>query len=81
MSRSLSGLAELVADTNLDPFDRMCHAASLTNQAHAATAKLARTCALRGEESLTDLGNVLGMSAEDVGRLVGWEQLSLMEFD
>jgi hypothetical protein len=40
MSRSLAELASLVADTNLDPFDRMCHAASLTNQAHAATANL-----------------------------------------
>jgi PIN domain nuclease of toxin-antitoxin system len=38
MSRSLAELVALVADTNLDPFDRMCHAASLTNQAHAATA-------------------------------------------
>ncbi len=30
-----------------------------------------------GEETLEDLGNVLAMSAGDVGRLVGWEQLRL----
>lgn len=72
MNRSLAELASLVADTNLDPFDRMCHAASLTNQAHAATAELARACALRGEESLEALANVLGMSAKDVRRLIGW---------
>ena len=74
MSRSFAELAALVADTDLDPFDRMCHAASLTNQAHAATAELARTCALRGDESLEDLGGVLAMSADDVGRLIGWEE-------
>lgn len=73
MSRSLAELAALVADTSLDPFDRMCHAASLTNHAHAATAKLARTCVLRGEENLEDLGGVLAMSPGDVGRLIGRE--------
>ena len=46
-----------------------------------ATAALARTCAIRGEESLEDLGNVLAMSAEDVGRLIGWEQLRLPDID
>jgi hypothetical protein len=75
MSRSLAELAALVADTNLDPFDRMCHAASLTNQAHAATAELARTCALRGEESLDGPGGSPRHVADDVGRLIGWEQL------
>ena len=43
----------------------------------AATAALARTCAVRGDETLEDLGNVLVMSAEDVGRLVGSEHLDL----
>jgi hypothetical protein len=81
MSRSLAELAALAADTSLDPFDRMCHAASLTNHAHAATAELARTCALRDEESLDDLGRVLAMSSDDVGRLIGWEQLRLPEVD
>jgi hypothetical protein len=75
MGRSLADLAALATDPDLDPFERMCHAATLTNRAHAATAAQARTCANRGEESLEDLGNVLAMSAEDVGRLVGWEDL------
>jgi hypothetical protein len=78
MGRSLADLAALATDPNLDPFERMCHAAALTNQAHAATVALARTCASLGEESLEDLGNVLAMSAEDVGCLVGWEKLSLI---
>ncbi len=75
MGRSLADLAALAADPDLDPFERMCHAVTLTNRAHAATVALARTCAVRGEESVEDLGSVLAMSAEDVGRLVGWEQL------
>ena len=77
MGRSLADLAALATDPNLDPFERMCHAATLTNRAQAATVTHARTCAVRGEETLEDLGNVLDMSAEDVGRLVGWEQLRL----
>jgi hypothetical protein len=81
MSRSFTDLVALATNPDLDPFDRMCHAATLTNQAHAATAALARTCAIRGEESLEDLGNVLAMSAEDVGRLIGWEQLRLPDID
>ncbi len=75
MGRSLADLAALATDPNLDPFERMCHAATLTNRAHTTTAGLARTCAVRGEETLEDLRNVLAMSAEDVGRLVGWEQV------
>lgn len=75
MPRSLAELVALATDPALDPFDRMCHAMTLTNQAHAATVALARTCANRGEETLEDLGNVLAMSAEDVRRLVGWEHL------
>ena len=75
MGRSLADLAALATDPDLDPFERMCHAVTLTNRAHAATVALARTCAVRGEESLEDLGNVLAMSAEDVGRLVGLEHL------
>ncbi len=75
MGRSLADLAALATDPNLDPDERMCHAATLTNRAHAATAALARTCAVRGEESLEDLGNVLAMSAEDVGRLIDPEHL------
>ncbi|CCM62034.1 hypothetical protein [Candidatus Microthrix parvicella] len=75
MSRSLADLVALASDPDLDPFERMCHAATLTNRAHATTAALARTCVARGEETLDDLGNVLAMSAEDVGRLVGWEDL------
>jgi hypothetical protein len=71
MGRSLADLAALAADPDLDPFERMCHAATLTNLAHATTAAHARTCTARGEESLEDLGNVLAMSAEDVRRLVG----------
>ena len=55
----------------------MCHAATLTNRAHATTAALTRTCAARSEETLEDLGNVLAISAEDMGHLVGWEQLRL----
>ena len=77
MGRSLADLAALATDPNLDPFERMCHAATLTNRAHATTAALARTGAVRGEETLEDLGNVLAMSAGDVGLLVGWEQLRL----
>ena len=77
MGRSLAERAALAPDPNLDPCERMCHAATLTNRAHAATVTHARTCAVRGEETLEDLGDVLDMSAEDVGRLVGWEQLRL----
>ena len=47
MGRSLADLAALATDPNLDPFERMCHAATLTNRAHATTAALARTCAVR----------------------------------
>ncbi len=75
MPRSLEELVALTNDPDLDPFDRMCHAMTLTNRAHATTSALARTCVARGEETLEDLGNVLAMSAEDVGRLVGWEEL------
>lgn len=75
MPRSLAELAALANDPDLDPFDRMCHAMTLTNLAHATTVALARTCAIPGEETLEDLGNVLAMSAEDVRRLVGWEHL------
>ena len=73
----LADLAALATDQNLDPFERVCHAATLTNRAHAATVTHARTCAVRGEETLEDLGNVLAMSAEDVGRLVGSDHLRL----
>jgi hypothetical protein len=69
--RSLEDLAVFAVDPGIDPFDRMCHAATLTNRAHVATVAHARTCAVGGEESLQDLGNVLAMSADDVGRLVG----------
>ena len=79
MGRSLADLAALATDP--DPFERMCHAATLTNQAHAHAAALARTCAIRGDESLEDLGNVLAMSADDVVSLIGWEQLRLISFD
>jgi hypothetical protein len=75
MIRSLADLASFATDPDLDPFERMCHAATLTNRAHAVTADLARTCAARGEETLEDLGNVLAMSAEDVGRLVSREHI------
>ncbi len=75
MGRSLADLASLATDPALDPFERMCHAATLTNRAHAATADLARTCAARGEQTLEDLGNVLAMSAKDVGRLVSREHI------
>jgi hypothetical protein len=51
MGRSLADLAALATDPDLDPFERMCHAVTLTNRAHAATAALARTCAVRGEET------------------------------
>lgn len=71
MGRSLADLAVPATDPDLDPFERRCHAATLTNRAHAATVALGHTCAVRGEESLADLGNVLAMSGEDVGRLVG----------
>jgi hypothetical protein len=37
MGRSLADLAALATDPNLDPFERMCHAATLTNRAHAAS--------------------------------------------
>ena len=77
MGRSFTDLVALATNPDLDPFDRMCHAATLTNRAHATTAALARTCAVRGEETLEDSGNVLAMSAGDVGRLVGWKQLRL----
>ncbi|WP_020377106.1 hypothetical protein [Candidatus Microthrix parvicella] len=77
MGRSLADLAALATDPDLDPFERMCHAATLTNRAHAATVTHAHTCAARGEETLKDLGNVLAMSAEDVGRLVGSDHLRL----
>ncbi len=77
MGRSLADLASLATDPNLDPFERMCHAATLTNRARATTAALARSCAVWGEETLEDSGNVLAMSAVDVGRRVGWEQLCL----
>ncbi len=75
MGRSLADLAALATDPNLDPFEGMCKATTLTQRAHATTVALARTRAVRGEETLEDLGNVLAMSAEDAGRLVGWEQL------
>ena len=78
MGRSLADLAALATDPNLDPDERMCHAATLTNRAHATTAALARTCAVRGEETWEDSGNGLAMAAGDVGRLVGWKQLRLV---
>lgn len=70
MSRSLTDLAALASNPDIDPFERMCHAATLTNQAHAATRELARTCAIRCDESLEDLGAVLAMPAEDVDQFV-----------
>ncbi len=79
MDRSLADLAALATDPDLDPFERMCHAASLTNQAHAATLALARRCAIRGDESLEDLGNVLAMTAEYARQLVGMAQLRVRE--
>jgi hypothetical protein len=71
MGRSLADLAALATDPDLNPIERMCHCATLTNRSHAATADLARTCDVRVEESLEGLGNALAMYAEDVGRLVG----------
>jgi hypothetical protein len=71
MPRSLEELVALTNDPDLDPFDRMCHAMTLTNRAHATTAALARTCAIRGEETVEDIGNVLGLSSGDVRRMVG----------
>lgn len=75
MGRSLADLAALATDLDLDPFERMCHAATLTNHAHAATLALARTCVTRGEESMEDLGSILAMSDEDVACFVGLKAL------
>lgn len=71
MGRSLADLAALATDTDLDPFERMCHAATLTNQAHATTTALARICAVRDDETLEDLANVLDMKTDDVRGLIG----------